>query len=186
MNILITRSFDPLAEQLDDIKGYCCHKSEMFRQSSKERSYLSSHDSQDGTPGHAVNHKPNFSLTSFSTFHQFKQPSAPADTSIQSPPPSRTIAEEDGPPPPPPPPPTNPNPVIPPLCAKRYWTRLVFAFGHQRKMLSSAPPLAITVPSGLHAKHPMRWEWKHHRPRGTMAGYFPQIGNTHRTTFCSI
>jgi len=37
MNILITRSFDPLAEQLDDIKGYCRHKSEMFRQSSNLR-----------------------------------------------------------------------------------------------------------------------------------------------------
>ncbi len=134
---------------------------------------------------------PEESQTEFLTYillhiPPIQQPSAPADTSIQSPPPSRTIAEEDGSTPPPPPPPPNPNTVIPPLCAKRYWTRLVFAFGHQRKMLSSAPPLAITVPSGLHAKHPMRWEWKHHRLRGTMAGYFPQIGNTHRTTFCSI
>ena len=34
MNILITRSFDPLAEQLDENKGYRRHKSEMFRQSS--------------------------------------------------------------------------------------------------------------------------------------------------------
>jgi hypothetical protein len=30
MNILITRSFDPLAEQLDENKGYRRHKSEMF------------------------------------------------------------------------------------------------------------------------------------------------------------
>ncbi len=60
--------------------------------------------------------------------------------------------------------------VIPPLCAKRYCTRLVLVFGHQRKMLSSPPPLARTVRSGLHARHLMRWEWKHHRPRGTMAG----------------
>jgi hypothetical protein len=37
MNILITRSFDPLAEQLDENKGYCHHKSEMFCQSSNLR-----------------------------------------------------------------------------------------------------------------------------------------------------
>ena len=37
MNILITRSFDPLAEQLDENKGYHRHKSEMFRQSSNLR-----------------------------------------------------------------------------------------------------------------------------------------------------
>ena len=37
MNILITRSFDPLAEQLDENKGYRRHKSEMFRQSSNLR-----------------------------------------------------------------------------------------------------------------------------------------------------
>ena len=34
MNILIMRLFDPLAEQLDENKGYRHHKSEMFRQSS--------------------------------------------------------------------------------------------------------------------------------------------------------
>ncbi len=34
MNILITRLFDPLAEKLDENKGYRRHKSEMFRQSS--------------------------------------------------------------------------------------------------------------------------------------------------------
>jgi hypothetical protein len=32
MNILIARSFDPLAEQLDENKGYRRRKSEMFRQ----------------------------------------------------------------------------------------------------------------------------------------------------------
>jgi hypothetical protein len=37
MNILIARSFDPLAEQLDEKKGYRRHKSEMFRQSSNLR-----------------------------------------------------------------------------------------------------------------------------------------------------
>ena len=37
MNILIARSFDPLAEQLDENKGYRRHKSEMFRQSSNLR-----------------------------------------------------------------------------------------------------------------------------------------------------
>jgi hypothetical protein len=37
MNILITRSFNPLAEQLDENKGYRRHKSEMFRQSSNLR-----------------------------------------------------------------------------------------------------------------------------------------------------
>jgi hypothetical protein len=37
MNILIMRLFDPLAEQLDENKGYRCHKSEMFRQSSNLR-----------------------------------------------------------------------------------------------------------------------------------------------------
>jgi hypothetical protein len=37
MNILIARSFDSLAEQLDEKKGYRRHKSEMFRQSSNLR-----------------------------------------------------------------------------------------------------------------------------------------------------
>jgi hypothetical protein len=37
MNILIMRLFDPLAEQLDENKGYRRHKSEMFHQSSNLR-----------------------------------------------------------------------------------------------------------------------------------------------------
>jgi hypothetical protein len=37
MNILITHSFDPLAEQLDENKGYRLHKLDIFRQSSNLR-----------------------------------------------------------------------------------------------------------------------------------------------------